>query len=139
MPIDAYDHAVMTNLIMRIKELDRDLDKICEELPVWEKRIQLAHHKGLPDLARQAEEKFNELRAKGKEIKLELETLEMERDMLRKQSRMPKGMEVERAEHMVEQVRQGGLVDPDAAELNALDAKSDSLDAQLAALKKKFQ
>lgn len=139
MPIDPYNHAQMTNLVMQIKELERELEKIREELPTWKKRVFLAEDKGMHELAAQAEAKVEEMRARGRQVKLELETLEMEKDMLRKQNRMPKGHEVEQAEAMVEQVRQGGLVDPDAGELNALDTEQDELDAQLAALKKKFQ
>lgn len=139
MPIDPYNHAQMTNMVMQIKELERELEKIREELPTWKKRVFLAEDKGMHELAAQAEAKVEQMRARGRQVKLELETLEMEKDMLRKQNRMPQGHEVEQAEAMVEQVRMGGLVDPDAAELNALDPQQDELDAQLDALKKKFQ
>ena len=115
MPIDPYLHAQMTNLVMREKELLQEEEKLKEDIPLWSKRVKLATDKGMHDLARQAQEKLDELTAREGSLRTELDTIGMEKDMIRKQSRMPSGNEVARAEAMLEQVRQGGLVDPDRA------------------------
>ena len=137
--MDPYQHAQMTHLVMRQKELERELESLRQDLPTWERRVQLAQEKGMAELAQQAQEKVAQVRARGRQVKLELETLDMEKDMLRKQHRMPSGQPVAQAEAMLEQVRAGGLVDPDRAELDRLDTKGEALDDALAALKKKLQ
>lgn len=117
MPIDAVVHAEMKNLMMRRKRAEEELAKVRVDGPMWRKRVDLAHEKGMVELATQAQEKLDALRVRRDELKFELEKIDQERDVLRYQARRPDGLAVERAEHMVEQVRQGGLIDPDRAGL----------------------
>lgn len=133
MPIDASLHAQMTHFVMREKELQKELLKLQEDLPLWTKRVSLARQHGKDDLADQAQEKLSELQSKESAMRLELETIEMEKDMLRKQSRRPKDSpEVARAEAALEQIRMGGLVDPDRTdierELEQMDTSGVSFD-----------
>lgn len=110
---DPVVHARMTQLKLDEKKLTEEKAKLVEEVPVWERRVGLAKQKGMHDLAAEAEQRVVEVKTRIKEIELKLETLEMDKDMLRYESRRPSGREVERAEAMLDQVRLGGLVDPD--------------------------
>lgn len=128
MPIDPVIQAQMTDLMRRQKAYEEERAQILVDGPVWKKRVELAESKGLSDLAQQASEKLEALRVRNREIKFELDKIDQEKDMLRYQARRPSGEEVARAEHLLEQVRQGGLIDPDKAslereldELTALD------------------
>ena len=115
MPIDPVIQAEMKNLVIRSKQLEKELAKIDEDLPMWERRVDLARQKNRPELAMQAAEMADDMRTRKKEITTELDVIQQEKDMLRYQARRPKGVEVERAEMMLEEVRMGGLVDPDKA------------------------
>lgn len=117
MPINPVIQAEMKSLVMRAKQLEKDLAKIQEELPMWEKRVDLATQKGMPDLARQAAEKADTMRQQQREYTTQLDVIAQEKDMLRYQARRPSGIEVARSEMMLEEVRLGGLVDPDKAKL----------------------
>lgn len=117
MPIDPVIQAQMTDLMMRKKRLEEELAQVRVEDPKWRQRVELAQNKGLTDLASQASEKLEELRAKNRELKFELEKIDQERDVLRYQARRPSGEEVDRAERMLEEVRMGGLIDPDKASM----------------------
>ncbi len=117
MPMDPVIKAEMTHLVMRAKELKEELKEIEKDLPTWIKRVELARDKGRPELARQAGEKVLQMRKRRDEIGQKLDFIDQEKSVLRKQARRPSGIEVERAEHMVEQVRQGGLIDPDKAKV----------------------
>ncbi len=117
MPIDPVIQAQMTDLMMRKKRLEEELAQVRVEGPKWRQRVELAQNKGLTDLASQASEKLEELRAKNRELKFELEKIDQERDVLRYQARRPSGEEVDRAERMLEEVRMGGLIDPDKASM----------------------
>jgi phage shock protein A len=128
MPIDAFVHAQMKNLMMRKKSAEEELTKVRADGQLWKGRVQLAQEKNLTELAVQAEEKLVSLRSRRDELKFELEKIEQEKDVLRYQARRPSGDEVERAEFMVEQVRQGGLIDPDKAGLERELAGLVSLD-----------
>lgn len=128
MPIDAFVHAQMKNLMMRKKSAEEELTKVRADGQLWKGRVQLAQEKNLTELAVQAEEKLVSLRSRRDELKFELEKIEQEKDVLRYQARRPGGDEVERAEFMVEQVRQGGLIDPDKAGLERELAGLVSLD-----------
>lgn len=110
---DPVVHARMTAIIQQEKKLEEEQTKLELEIPVWEKRVQLAKSKGMQDLAAEAGERVEELKERVKAIQLEVETLQMDKDMLRYEARRPSGQEVARAEAMLEQVRLGGLVDPD--------------------------
>lgn len=107
----------MTDLVRRAKELEREREKIAKELPVWSRRVELAREKGMDELAEQARQRHDDLQARRDEIRTKLDVIGQEKDMLRYQSKRPSGREVERAEAMVEQVRQGGLIDPDEAKM----------------------
>ena len=117
MPIDEGIRAEMTHIVMREKELKKEREQIEKDLPIWDKRVGLARQKGRPELAVQAEEKAEELRTRRREISTQLDILDQEKSVLRYESRRPSGIEVARAEHMVEQVRLGGLIDPDKAKV----------------------
>ena len=117
MSLDPYVRAQMTQIVLREKELQRELEQLAKELPVWAKRVALAKDKNMLDLARQAHDKHDQMQQRQVEAQRELDVLAMERSVLRKQNRMPSGDEVARAEAMVEEVRLGGLVDPDRAKM----------------------
>ncbi len=110
---DPVVHARMTAIIQQEKKLEEEQTKLELEIPIWEKRVQLARSKGMQDLASEAAERVSELKDRVKAIQLEIETLQMDKDMLRYEARRPSGQEVARAELMLEQVRLAGLVDPD--------------------------
>lgn len=120
--VDPGIHAEMTILIRREKELERELSELKEEIPVWNKRVDLALSKGMEELAEQAREREQELRAKAKKLQLELEMIDQEKSVLRYESRRPSGAEVARSEAMLESVRLGGLVDPDRLDKRIEDA-----------------
>lgn len=122
--VDPVIHAEMTILIRREKELEEQLAELKEELPVWAKRVRLAEDKGMTDLADEARVRARELKAKYDKAQQELDSIDMQKSMLRHQSRRPSGNEVERAEALLEQVRQAGLVDPDKAKWDELERKA---------------
>lgn len=117
MPIDPVLQAQMTNLIMREKDLEKELAQLAKDVPMWTKRVELARSKGMSDLARQAAEKAAELTRRRAEVQTELDVIDQEKGMLRYQAKRPSGVEVARAEMMLEEVRLGGLVDPDKAQM----------------------
>ncbi|MFU8805475.1 MAG: hypothetical protein ACNA8W_16810 [Bradymonadaceae bacterium] len=118
--MDPVLRAEMAMLIQREKKALEDLDKIRAELPIWRRRVELAHDKGMTELAEQADAHIEELRNKGRGLKYELEVIEMDKSMLLKQgrTRRPSGGEVERAEALLDSFRESGLVDPEEATLN---------------------
>ena len=111
--VDPVVHAKMTMLIQQEKKLKDELATIQDELPTWEKRVQLAKQKGMIDLARQARERADQLTSRVAAIEHEFEVIQMDKDMLRYEAKRPSGAEVERAEALLDSVRLGGLVDPD--------------------------
>lgn len=118
-------HAEMTILIRRENELEEKLEELHKkEIPLWEKRVGLAEQKGMSDLATQAAERVRELKRKVAEYQRELDSIDMQKSMLRKESRRPTGAEVERAENLLEQVRLAGLVDPDKGKWDELEEKA---------------
>lgn len=120
--VDPVIHAEMTMLIRREKELEEEIAELeGEELPLWQKRVGLAEQKGMPDLADEARGRVRELMAKVDKNKRELDSIDMQKSMLRKQSKRPSGREVERAEALLEQVRAAGLVDPDKQKWDDLE------------------
>lgn len=129
--VDPVVHAKMTMLIQQEKKLKEELDELEKEIPVWEKRIELARQKGMPDLARQAKERVEQLAARKAAISQEFDVIDMDKGMLRYEARRPSGVEVQRAEAMLDAVRLGGLVDPDAEDDTpkggAGDADSDTM------------
>lgn len=122
--MDPVIHAEMAMLIRREKELEEQIQEIETELPVWSKRIGLAENKGMTDLADEARGRLRELKQKLVDGKAELDSIDMQKSMLRHQSRRPSGIEVERAENLLEQVRLAGLVDPDRTDWDALEKKA---------------
>ncbi len=115
--VDPVIHAKMTALVREENDLEEEAAKLEDEIPLWEGRVKLANDKGMADLASQAAERVEELKARKAEIKTKLDVIKMDKDMLRYESKRPTGDEVRRAEAMVESVRLGGLIDPDEASL----------------------
>ena len=125
--VDPVIHAEMTMLVRREKELEATVAELeSKELPLWARRVQLAEEKGKPSLADEARGRLRELQRQLAESKAELDSIEMHKSMLRKQSRRPSGNEVERAENLLEQVRLAGLVDPDRADWDALERRANA-------------
>ena len=125
--MDPVIHAEMTILLKREKALEEELEKLEEELPVWKKRVQLALDKDMMDLAEEAKTRYLELQSKQLQAQHELEQIEEDKKRLRYEARRPTGEEVRRSAAMLEAVRQGGLIDPDEARL---DAEFDELKKQ---------
>ncbi len=115
--MDPVLHAEMALLVQREKKLEEERKALLEEITLWRRRVELAKDKGMTDLAGEASERVKQLAERGRAVDLELDVIEMDKSMLRKQSRRPDGREVERAEALLESFRQGGLVDPDEASL----------------------
>lgn len=115
--MDPVLHAEMALLVQREKKLEEEQKALLEEITLWRRRVELAKDKGMTDLAGEASERVKQLAERGRAVDLELDVIEMDKSMLRKQSRRPDGREVERAEALLESFRQGGLVDPDEASL----------------------
>lgn len=114
----SYRHE-MAYLIREEKRLEEDLEKLREEFATWKRRVTLAEEKGQPELAAQALERVDELRQKGHAAKEELGLLQAKKRLVIRAARQPDGAEVARAEALLEDVRQGGLIDPDEASLEA--------------------
>ena len=126
--MDPVIHAEMAMLIRREKELEETIAELeGTELPLWSKRVGLAENKGMAELADEARVRVRELQKKLNDSKAELDSIDMQKSMLRHQSRRPSGVEVERAENLLEQVRLAGLVDPDRTDWDALEKKAKSL------------
>lgn len=123
--VDPGIHAEMTILVRREKELRKLVDELDEkEIPTWERRVQLALQKGMNELADEAEQRVIELRKKASEARLELDSIDMQKSMLRYESKRPSGREVERSEALLESIRLAGLVDPDRSDFDNLEAQS---------------
>lgn len=112
----SYRHE-MAYLIREEKRLEEELETLREEFSTWKRRVALAEEKGHPELAAQATERVDELRTRGHATREELELIASKKRLLIRQARRPDGSEVARAEAMLEEVRQGGLIDPDEASL----------------------
>ena len=119
--VDPVVHAKMTMLIQQEKKLKAEMETLDSEIPTWEKRVDLARQKGMTDLAKQARARADELRARVVAIEHELEVIQMDKDMLRYQAKRPSGVELQRAEALLDQIRLGGLVDPDRNEQTPSD------------------
>lgn len=111
--VDPAIHAKMTILIQQEKKLQDELATIRGEIPTWEKRVQLAKQRGMTDLAQQAQERADQLAARIAAIEHECEVIEMDKEMLRYEAKRPSGIELERAEALLDSIRVGGLIDPD--------------------------
>ena len=129
MSMDAGIHGQMTYLIQEEKRYENELEELTEDVELWKKRVQLAEDKSEPELADQARQRVRKLMAERKEAEVKLETIQHEKEMLRKDARGPSGEEVARAEAMLERLRQSGIVDPDEA---ALQREFDELHAEQA-------
>lgn len=123
--VDPVVHAKMTMLKQQEKKLNDELDGLEKEIPLWQGRVELATQKGMADLARQAGVRVQELQERRAEIAREFEVLEMDKGMLRYEARRPSGIELQRSEAMLDEVRLGGLVDPDASDRPGSDMSFD--------------
>ena len=122
--VDPGIHAEMTILIRREKELEAEIRELEEdELPLWRKRVGLAEDKGMSDLADEARGRLRELQEKVAKNRAELDSIDMQKSMLRHEARRPSGNEVARAEALLEQVRLAGLVDPDRSKWDELESR----------------
>lgn len=121
--VDPVVHAKMTMLIQQEKKLSDELEALEKEIPLWEGRVELARQKGMVDLARQAAERVGQLQERRAAITREFEVIEMDKGMLRYEARRPSGVELQRSEAMLEEVRLGGLVDPDASDRDGSDMR----------------
>lgn len=115
--MDPLIHAEMSLLVQREKKLEQEKAALLEEVTLWRRRVELAKSKGLTDLAQEASERVVQISERGRAVNLELDVIEMEKSILRKENRRPDGQEVARAEALLESFRQSGLVDPEEASL----------------------
>lgn len=77
--------AYIAQYIAALKLHEKDAEKAAEELALWESRVALAHSKGGPELAAQAEKETDSLRAKKASLGMEIETLKAQIETMRKQ------------------------------------------------------
>ncbi len=115
--MDPLIHAEMALLVQREKKLEQEKAALLEEMSVWGRRVELAKTRGMAELAQEASERVKQISERGRAVSLELEVIEMEKSILRKENRRPDGKEVARAEALLESFRQSGLVDPEEASL----------------------
>ena len=108
----------LKQVVMRMKMLQREREQLLKDKELWTTRVHLATSKGLSDLAAQAQAKADDVEAKLTRNQLDLHQFEIEKDRLRYQSKRPSGQEVARSQAMLERVREGGLIDPDKAQLD---------------------
>lgn len=103
--------------IRREREINEELTKLQEEIPVWKRRVDLASEKGMAELANQAQERVDQLLAKRQSLRREIDAIEEKKRGLRYEARRPSGASVRRAEAMVEGAIQAGLIrDEDSLE-----------------------
>ncbi len=129
MPIDPVIHAHMTYLVQQEKKARERADGLEDEIELWKKRVRLAEDKGMPDLADEARQRTRQLIAERRELEDKLDIMATEKRMLIKESRMPSGEEVERAEALLQRWKESGLVDPDEA---VLEREFDEMHAEQA-------
>ncbi len=129
MPIDPVIHAHMTYLVQKEKKARERADGLEEEIDLWKKRVRLAEERGMPDLADEARQRAKKLIAERRELEDQFDLIATEKGMLQKESRMPTGDEVARAEELLRRWKESGLVDPDEA---VLEREFDELDAERA-------
>ena len=108
-------HAEMALLIRRENEIEARLEELRKDFGTWKDRVQLARNTGRDELAVRAEERIQKLRDEAKELRDELRLLVAKKRRLRKESRRPTGVEVQRSEALLESFRQSGLIDPEEA------------------------
>lgn len=128
-------HAEMTYLVRREKELERDLEQLRDQFATWKERIELAEDAGRAELAEKARDKITSLRAEGRQIRNELQSIVKQKKNLRRESRRPTGEETRRAEALLESFRQSGLVDPEEAQMKR-ELEDAAADAELDEFKK---
>lgn len=112
-------HAEMALLIRREKEIHARLLEIKKEFGIWKDRVELARKTGRDELANQAEERLDTFRVEAAELRDELRLTEAKKKDLSYASRRPTGVEVQRAEALLDSFRESGLVDPDEASLES--------------------
>jgi hypothetical protein len=119
----------MTYLVQKEKKARQRADGLEDEIELWKKRVRLAEEKGMPDLADEARQRTKKLISERRELEVELDMIDTEKGMLRKESRRPSGEEVARAEETLRRWEESGLVDPDEA---VLEREFDEMDAEMA-------
>lgn len=129
MPIDPGLHAHMTYLVQQEKKYREQADELEEEIELWKKRVRLAEDKGMADLADEARQRARSLIQERREVGVQLDMIDTEKGMLRKESRRPSGEEVARSEEILRRWKESGLVDPDEA---VLEREFDEMDAEMA-------
>lgn len=112
-------HAEMAHLIRREKELERTLNELRSDFGTWKERVELARNTGRDELAMRAQERLDEIRNEGRDLRRELKLIVAKKRLVRRESRRPSGDEVRRAEALLESFRQSGLVDPEEAQMEA--------------------
>ena len=129
MPIDPGDHAELAILIRREHSAQAKRETVLDDLELWVERGKLAKAKGELDLARQALERALTAKTSLEAVDLELETIRMAKDVLKRNARKPDESEaVIRAEVLVEQFRMQGLA-PEEQELREM---AEEVEAELA-------
>lgn len=112
-------HAEMALLIRREKEIEARLLELKKDFGLWKERVELAYKTGKDELAIKAEERVQSLRAEAQDLREELRLSEAKKKRLRMESKKPTGIEVQRAETLLESFRQSGLIDPEEASLES--------------------
>jgi hypothetical protein len=133
LPINPGDHAEMAILIRREKLANERIEKATGDLALWVRRGKLAKEKGKLDMARQAMDRAIEAKRILDKAQFELETLQMDKDVLKSGAQMPDDESVIRAEVLVEQFRMQGFA-PEEQELKEMQADVEA-EFELLALK----
>lgn len=118
MSVDPVIHAHMAYLVQKEKKERAEAERLEKEIELWKKRIALAQGRGMAELAEQARERARELVQRRRDLETQLELIDTEKAILRKESRRPGGREVAYAEALLARWQESGLVDPDQAVLD---------------------
>src|SRR5690554_2556038 len=86
--MDPLIHAEMALLVQREKKLEQEKAALLEEMSVWGRRVELAKTRGMAELAQEASEQVKQISERGRAVSLELEVIEMEKSILRKENQI---------------------------------------------------
>ncbi len=112
-----YYHAELAVYIRREKEIEKELEQLEKDFKTWKERVELAQKAGRPELKARAEQRIDDLRAEAWGLRTELKEIIEKKREIRMDSRRPSGVELQRAQSLLQSFRESGIIDPDKARL----------------------